>query len=323
MDKHLPERWSGQRLALQIGSLALWLTLFGGWAVAAEPCGRYWGFGFTTELRGDEIRQQLAMDRSFTPTFELSDAPSAPLPIQPLLFVDGALNLDHPAIKLPCRDTVRLAWHDLSVEHSLHWLFMTLPLVPERFLLTPVEKLWRDLEQLPAPGIRPMFFQEIIRPSPSDVHAGMEEEATAATPPLSPDPAVQVGPGERLELDEVRWVEVEGVLEAADLTAARTIARTALGREITFELRFYVSEASVGPLLVTCLLDLEQIAPFNGRMLVPIEAHFDTTITVTGTVRAERLGWSRLQCFMLADDPELDTVAHWPRPINAAYLLVE
>lgn len=296
----------------------LWLTLVGGWASANEPCGRPWGMGFLTMVDGPAVRQQLAEERSFTPILELTDAPSAPLAVLPLLFVDGLLHPTTPPTKLPCQQVQRLEWRDLTVERSLHWLLLALPTVPANLAATPIEQVWEAYADRPAPGVRPILFQELYRPSPSDGEGVAPERFEGVS-----DPAVEVLPPAPLELDALRWVPRDGVLAEADITARGTIARSRVGAEVPFELDYFVSESAFGPLIVTCLLDQQQVAPFEGRVLLPLTVEFGTSIRVSGSVRAEQPGWSRLQCFMLTDDPQLETYTHWPRPIDAAYLWVD
>jgi hypothetical protein len=86
-----------------------------------------------------------------------------------------------------------------------------------------------------------------------------------------------------------------------------------------FVLRYLPGERGGGPLVVTCLLDGDQIDAFDGRPFVLAEAAAGRLLVLEGEIVVPGPGWRRLHCLLLPDDAGERPVS-WPRPLLAAYL---
>ena len=273
------------------------------WASVA-PCGQPGVIGLASTA-------ELTSAGELVATLTLTDAPVAYVSVLPLVFADGLLVEAGAPLRLACGEevgwsvpTVRLG----RVAHAVHWTVLPWPPIAPAVAALDVDAALARFGDRALPGLFPWRHVETLRPPgatpwPRQVRAELARAEEPERPGLPPD----------LVDDAVEWW-AEGVAERRP-----RLARAAVGATQRFVLHYLPGERGGGPLVVTCLLDGDQIDAFDGRPFVLVEAAGGRLLALEGEVVVPGLGWHRLHCLLLPDDAG-ERPATWPRPLLAAYL---
>jgi hypothetical protein len=296
-------RWSAVVLAAWRAAVLITALPAIAWA-SATPCGQpgVIGLASTAELTGSG---------ELVATLTLTDAPVAAVSVRPLVFADGVLVESGAPLRLACGEEV--GWSVPAerlgrVAHAVHWTVLAWPPIAPAVAALDADAAivrfgeralpglypWRDVETLRPPGAAP--WPREVRAAP----AWVDEPERAGVPPDLVDDAVEW------------WVEDGGERRPR-------LARAAAGSAQRFVLQYLPGEHGGGPLVVTCLLDRDQIDAFDGRPFVLVEAVAGRLLVLEGEIVVPGPGWHRLHCLLLPDDAG-ERPATWPRPLLAAYL---
>jgi hypothetical protein len=244
-------------------------------------------------------------------TLTLTDAPVAALSVLPLVFADGLRVEAGAPLRLACGEEVgwsvppdRLG----RVAHAVHWTVVPWPPIAPAVAALDVDGALLRFGDRALPGLYPWRDVETLRPPgaapwPRQVRADPEWADQPDRPGLPPD----------LMDDAVEWWVEDGGERRPRL------ARATEGSAQRFVLHYLPGDHGGGPLVVTCLLDGDQIDAFDGRPFVLVEAVAGRLLALEGGLVVPGPGWHRLHCLLLPDDAG-ERPATWPRPLLAAYL---
>lgn len=271
---------------------------------SAAPCGHPGVIGLASTA-------ELTSAGELVAALTLTDAPVAAVSVLPLVFADGRLVEAGAPLRLACGEEVRWSVPPERlgrVAHAVHWTALPWPPIAPAVAALDADAALLRFGDRALPGLYPWRDAETLRPPgatpwPREVGA---EPSRWGEPDPSGDPPALVD-------DAVEWwVEDGGVARAR-------LARGATGSRMRFVLRYLPGERGGGPLVVTCLLDGDQIDAFDGRPFVLAEAAAGRLLVLEGELVVPGPGWRRLHCLLLPDDAGERPVS-WPRPLLAAYL---
>jgi hypothetical protein len=294
-------------------ALALLLAAFAGAHTPSDTahhtCGRSDGIGAFYDAH-------IGADTTFTLTLNLTDSPHAPLALQPLLFVDGVLQVgeDATAITLPCGEAQ--TWrHPLAHAHTIvHWSLAPLPWIDPLLAGLDLEHVWRTFAEQPLPQREGWVSVNPIRMRDAPTAPITRQQPLWGFPPIAT--ATRYGGHADVWEDGIVWI-ADGTQPVVNVTAEGTLARAKVGGQQPFMVRFLPGRLGAGAVALTCLLNGIQIPAFEGALLAPAVARAGEAVRWLGSVTVASPGWQRLHCYLL---PEVTSGEAWPRPLMAAYL---
>jgi hypothetical protein len=238
---------------------------------------------------------------ALTLALTLTDGPLDPLPVRPLVFVDGVLRADDGVLELPCGREVVWSTPPTGARHAVHWTVMPWPPVPPALAALTPRRGADALRRSRAAGAVPVGRR------------GAAAAGGGGAPPPTPIPS---RPGRRRP---GRRATTASTCSGPTATPSPRAGSGARGAAVGFRLRYLAGELGAGPLLATCLLDGRQLDAFAGRAVVAATAAAGHLLEIDGVVVVPGPGWHRLHCLLLPDVAG-ERPATWPRPLLAAYL---
>jgi hypothetical protein len=282
-------------LALQVAPLA--------YAEEVLDCRPFDGFGFSTIGIPHD-------DGGLAIEWQLLAAPTYPLPLQPILFLDGIVHEALAPIELDCGETFTLRLDPEQVaalRHVAHVTVIPHPPVPAAFAaLTPQEAFLRYAAAFP-PDVDP--WADVERYAPDHGLPWPLDRTPIPADPAHPPIWPTRFPDGSLLPDGVSF----------DGNVNRRLTRARVGEVIDFEITFDPSPASAGSVAITCLLDDRQIAAFDGALVTLRMLRYGEPLRLPAQLTLDRAGWQRLQCMMLSDEGVFGPYV-WPRPLWAGYV---